>query len=117
VIRVLVRPGEVVAPGAALATIADLSNLNLTVYVPENQVGQVRPGQAVTLTVDGYPDRAFQGQVVRIADQAEFTPRNVTTVDERVNLVFAVDIHLANPGGLLKPGMSAEAIFSLTSAE
>jgi HlyD family secretion protein len=111
VIQVLVRPGEVVAPGAPLADIADLANLNLTVYVPENQVGQVRPGQAVALTIDGYPDKSFDGQVVRIADQAQFTPRNITTVDERVNLVFAVDIHLANPDGQLKPGMSAEALF------
>jgi multidrug resistance efflux pump len=111
VIEILARPGEVVAPGAPLATVADLSNLKLTVYVPENQVGQVRLGQPAKLTIDGYPDRSFEGQVVRVADQAEFTPRNVTTVDERVNLVFAVDIHLANPNGQLKPGMSAEAIF------
>lgn len=117
VIEVLVRPGEVVAPGAALANIADLTNLNLTVYVPENQVGQIRPGQKATLTIDGYPDRSFQGQVIRIADQAQFTPRNITTIDERVNLVFAVDIHLANPGGQLKPGMSAEAVFLTNVAE
>jgi multidrug efflux pump subunit AcrA (membrane-fusion protein) len=116
VIEVLVQPGEVVAPGATLVTIADLTNLNLTVYVPENEVGQVRPGQVVALTVDSYPDRPFEGRVVRIADQAQFTPRNITTVDERVNLVFAVDISLANPDGQLKPGMSAEVLFAASPA-
>ncbi|UCG24141.1 MAG: efflux RND transporter periplasmic adaptor subunit [Chloroflexota bacterium] len=114
VVDVLARPGEVVAPGAALVTVADLADLRLTVYVPENQVGLVRPNQEVQLFVDGYPDRAFAGHVVRIADQAQFTPRNITTIDERINLVFAVELHLDNADGLLKPGMAAEAFFSDT---
>ena len=117
VIDVLARPGEVIAPGAALATVADLTDLRLTVYVPENQIGAARPNQEVQVFVDAYPNRAFAGHVVRVADQAQFTPRNITTIDERINLVFAVEIHLQNTEGLLKPGMAAEAFFSDTLAQ
>jgi HlyD family secretion protein len=66
-------------------------------------------GQEVEIRVDAYPDRAFEGQVRNIAREAEFTPRNIQTQEERVNLVFAVEVAIPNPEGLLKPGMPADA--------
>jgi HlyD family secretion protein len=110
---VLERPvhvGEVALPGAPLMTLADLDHLTLTIYVPEDQLGRVQIGQPVSVTVDAYPDRAFPGTVRFIASQAEFTPKNVQTREERVNMVFAVKIQLPNPDHALKPGMPADAV-------
>jgi multidrug resistance efflux pump len=103
--------GEVAVPGATLLTIADLSRVRLVVYLPETQLGWVFLEQPVQVTVDSFPGRAFTGQVTHIADRAEFTPRNVATQEERVNLVFAVEIELPNEDGALKPGMPADAVF------
>jgi multidrug resistance efflux pump len=109
VLDVVAHPGEIAAPGATLLTLADLSRVRLTVYVPEPRLGEVHLGQSVQVTVDSFPERAFQGRVARIADRAEFTPRNVATREERANLVFAVEIDLPNEDGALKPGMPADA--------
>jgi HlyD family secretion protein len=108
---VVAHPGEIAAPGATLLTLADLSQVRLNVYVPEPRLGQVHLGQSVQVTVDSFPDRLFQGRVTRIADRAEFTPRNVATREERANLVFAVEIDLPNKDGALKPGMPADAVW------
>jgi HlyD family secretion protein len=110
---VLERPvqvGEVAMPGAPQMTLGDLDNLTLTVYVPEDQLGQVELGQPVSVTVDAYPDRVFMGTVKFIASQAEFTPKNVQTKEERVSMVFAVKVRLPNPDHALKPGMPADAV-------
>jgi multidrug efflux pump subunit AcrA (membrane-fusion protein) len=110
---VLARPfhiGEVALPGAPLMTLADLDRLTLTIYVPEDQVGKVQIGQAVSVTVDAYPDRVFPGTVTFIASEAEFTPKNVQTREERVNMVFAVKIAVPNADHALKPGMPADAV-------
>jgi HlyD family secretion protein len=109
VLEVVAHPGEVAAPGATLLTVADLSQVRLTAYVPEPELGQVHMGQRVYVTVDSFPNHRFQGHVTRIADRAAFTPRNVTTAEERANLVFAVEITLSNEDGALKPGMPADA--------
>jgi multidrug efflux pump subunit AcrA (membrane-fusion protein) len=111
VVSVAAYPGEVAAQGATILTVADLANMSLVVYVPENRVGQVAVGHPVRILVDSLPDRPFAGEVSRIADQAEFTPRNVATQEERVNLVFAIEIRVDNQGGLLKPGMPADVLF------
>ncbi|HOR01428.1 MAG TPA: efflux RND transporter periplasmic adaptor subunit [Anaerolineae bacterium] len=111
VLRQDLRVGEVAAPAAAILTIADLSQVAVDVYVPENRIGQVRVGQSVRVTVDSFPGRAFDGHVARIAVEPEYTPRNVATVEGRLNTFYAVEIHLANPEGLLKPGMPADATF------
>jgi HlyD family secretion protein len=81
----------------------------LTIYVPETQIGRVRVGQVADVYVDAYPEWAFRGEVVSIASQAEFTPRNIQTLEGRTTTVFAVRIKLPNPEHLLKPGMSADA--------
>jgi HlyD family secretion protein len=92
-----------------MLTLGDLDEVTLTVYVPEDQLGQVNIGQDVEVQVDSYPDRLFMGTVVAIADEAEFTPRNVQTKEERVNMVFAVDVRIPNPDHELKPGVPADA--------
>lgn len=111
VVDQVLHPGEVAAPGATLLTLARLQDLRLRVYVPETQLGQVSLGQQVQVTVDSFPQHVFMGVVTSIGDHAEFTPRNVTTAAERTLLVFAVEIHLPNPAGMLKPGMPADVLF------
>ena len=111
VTQVVVQLGEVALPGVPLLEIADLREVTLRVYVSTLDLGRVRLGQSVLVTVDSFPDRIFEGRVTRIADQAEFTPKTVQTQEERVNSIFAVEITLANPDGALKPGMPADATF------
>ncbi len=103
------EPGELANIGSPIVTIADLDNVWLRVYVPEPDIGKIKLGQTATVTVDSYPNKSFQGKVAEISSQAEFTPKNVQTKKERVNLVFGVKINLSNPEHLLKPGMPADA--------
>jgi multidrug efflux pump subunit AcrA (membrane-fusion protein) len=77
--------------------------------VPEDQLGKVNIGQDVEVQVDSFPDQIFRGTLVVIASEAEFTPRNVQTEEERVNMVFAVDVTIPNPDHKLKPGVPADA--------
>jgi multidrug efflux pump subunit AcrA (membrane-fusion protein) len=110
---VVARPvhvGEVAAPGAPLMTLANLDSVTLTIYVPEAELGMVQIGAAASVTVDAYPDRVFAGTVTYIANEAEFTPKNVQTRDERASMVFAVRIQVPNPDHALKPGMPADAL-------
>ncbi len=111
VLTLVYHPGEIAARGATLLTLADLQTLYLKVYVPVNQLGQIYLGQFVQVRVDSFPERVFAGQVRHIADAAEFTPRNVATQEERMNLVFAVEVALPNAEGALKPGMPADVTF------
>lgn len=106
-----VQPGEVVNPGAVALSLANLSDLTLTVYIPEDRYGEVSLGQAVEVTVDSFPGQVFRAVVVQIADRAEFTPRNVQTVEGRKTTVFAIKLRLDDPAGKLKPGMPADVIF------
>ena len=106
------RIGELVAPGAPIVTIADLSRLYLTVFVPEDEVGRIHLGQQASVSVDAYPGRAIAGSVSYISSRAEFTPKSVQTQKERVSTVFAVRIRLGTGELILKPGMPADAVFS-----
>jgi HlyD family secretion protein len=101
--------GETASAGRPLLTIANLDEVTLVLYIPENRIGQVQIGQRVEVTVDSFPERVFVGEVDSIAGEAEFTPRNVQTKEERVNLVFAVDVTIPNPDHALKPGLPADA--------
>ncbi len=105
-----VHTGELAMPGLPLLTLADLDKLTLTIYVAEDQVGRIQLGQPVSVTVDAYPERVFGGTVTWISSQAEFTPKNVQTQDERVSMVFGVEVGLPNPDHALRPGMPADAI-------
>lgn len=109
---VLSRPiheGEQANPGTVLMTIGSLDSVWLTLYIAERDIGRVQQGQRAYVTVDSFPGRRFEGTVSYIATEAEFTPRNVQTKDERVTTVFAVRVELANPDHALKPGMPADA--------
>lgn len=105
----LANPGELAAPGAELLQLSDIEQVDLTVYIPETQIGRVQVNQKAQVFVDAWPGEVFEGRVSFIAQQAEFTPKNVQTEEERVNLVFAVKITLDNPDHRLKPGMPADA--------
>lgn len=102
--------GEAALPGATLLTVSNLDVVELTIYVPEDQLGQVYLGQGVEVQVDAFPGRVFTGTVSYISQRAEFTPKNVQTEKERVNMVFSVKVKLANGDHALKPGMPADAI-------
>jgi HlyD family secretion protein len=104
-----VEPGEFVGPGAPLLTIADLDNVRLNIYVTEVELGRVRLGQRAEIRIDSYPDRTLSGTVIFISPEAEFTPKNVQTREERVKLVYRVKIEIPNPESILKPGMPADA--------
>lgn len=106
-----VQPGELVQPGTTTLTIAQLDDLTVTVYLPENRYGQVSLGDQATLTADPFPNDSFEAVVVRIADQAEYTPRNVQTQEDRQTTVYAVELAVHNLDGQLKPGMPADVIF------
>ncbi len=106
-----VEPGEVVKPGAPLLTLARLDTLTITVYVPEDRYGEIVLGQDVQVTADSFPTDTFLATVVRIADEAEFTPRNVQTAEGRRSTVFAVELSVSDPSGRLKPGMPADVVF------
>lgn len=105
------QPGELAAPGATVLTVTQLDPVTLTIYVPETELGHIQFGQQIPVQVDSFPNRKFMGNVVFINSQAEFTPRNVQTKEERVNTVFAVKLELANASLELKPGMPADALF------
>jgi len=111
VLTISAHPGEVTAAGAGMLSVADLAEMNLVVYVPENRIGQVHLNEEVQIQVDSFPGRVLEGYVGHISDRAEFTPRNVATREERVNLVFAVEIRIANLDGALKPGMPTDVLF------
>ena len=102
------EPGKMAIPGAILFSLADLDQVTLRVFIPETQIGKVGLGDTARVTVDSV-DHSFEGIVTFIANQAEFTPQNVQIPEERVNLVFAVEISLDNPDHVLKPGMPADA--------
>jgi HlyD family secretion protein len=108
-----IEPGETALPGGTLVVLGDLARLSLTVYLPEDRYGAVHVGDRARVTVDSYPGQTFAGTVERVADQAEFTPRNVQTPAGRRTTVFAVKLSIANPEGQLKPGMPADVVFAL----
>jgi HlyD family secretion protein len=106
-----IQPGEIVTPGAETMVLGRLDNLAITVYVPENLYGELSLGQSAIVTVDSFPGMRFSATVSHISDQAEFTPRNVQTVEGRSSTVFAVRLQIQDASGSLKPGMPADVVF------
>jgi HlyD family secretion protein len=107
-----VEPGEMALSGAALLGLGQLQSLTITVYIPEDRYGEISLGQRADISVDSFPGEVFSGKVVHIADQAEFTPRNVQTSEGRRTTVFAVQLALDASDGRLKPGMPADVAFT-----
>lgn len=118
--RVTIRhrePGETVQPGLPVLTVLNPSDRWVRIHVPENQIGALSIGQAAEVTSDTFRGRTYAGRVVFIASEAEFTPRNVQTREERVKLVYAVRVQIENdPAFELKPGMPADVRLAPASA-
>ena len=114
VIEVLsVRKGDVVLPNQIIVRVLRADDLWVKVYVPETDLGRVRLGQQVEVSVDGYPGKRFAGTIELIAAECEYTPRNVQSADERQHQVFGIKVRVANPDGLFKSGLAAEVAVPL----
>jgi multidrug resistance efflux pump len=100
-----IEPGEVILPGSTAMTIGRLDDMTITLYVPEDRYGQIALGDSAEVTADSFPGEIFPAVVTRIADQAEYTPRNLGTEQDRSTIVFAVELSVADPDNRLKPGM------------
>ena len=111
VMNLAVRQGELTAAGAPLVSLAPLTDLELVVYLPEDRYGKVQLGDSVDIRVDSYSGETFKSTVLKIADSAQFTPRNVQTVEGRGSSVYAVTLAVSNPSLKLKPGMPADVDF------
>ena len=103
--------GETVAPGGVVMVIGQLAEVELVVYIPETEYGKVNLGDQVSIIVDSFPGETFIGTVVRISDKAEFTPRNVQTIEGRRATVYAIKLSVPNLDLKLKPGMPADVTF------
>jgi HlyD family secretion protein len=101
------RPGDLVAANQPVARILEPGQLWVRVWVPEPSLGKVRLGQKAAITVDTYPKREFSGRVVEIRQEGEYTPRNIQTLKQRMDLVFGVKVAI-DPTPELKPGMAAQ---------
>lgn len=112
VVEVLsVKVGDVLAQNREIATLLLVEHLWVRVYVPEPWLGHIRVGESVNVRVDSDPNTDFQGTVEQIAREAEFTPRNVQTIGERIKQVFGIKIRLDNRQGKLRAGMAADVTF------
>jgi HlyD family secretion protein len=100
--------GELVSTGAVLARLVDLSEVKATFYLPNAEVGAVRPGAKATVVADAWPDERFEGTVRTVSVQAEFTPRNIQTRTDRDRLVYPVEVTVVNQGGKLRDGMPVQ---------
>jgi HlyD family secretion protein len=103
-----VEAGEVIFPGTVAMTIGDLRSPWVRIYIGEPDIGKVRIGQQALVMTDAYPKRQFSGTLRYIASEAEFTPKNVQTREERIKLVYEARVYLSNEEGILKPGMPAD---------
>ena len=101
--------GELVTPGRAVAVLADLTTMELTVYLPVDRTGKVALGDPARVKVDAFPERRFPARVIRVDQRARFTPRAIHMPDERTRLVYGLTLAVPNPDGVLKPGMPADA--------
>jgi RND family efflux transporter MFP subunit len=110
----VVEVGDLLSPYSTVVTMADLSNLEMMLYVSEARYGRIKLGDAVSVMVDSYAGQKFPGKVKYISNKAEFTPKNIQTKEERVTQVFGIKIEIPNPDNKLKPGMPADAVIYLS---
>jgi len=108
------EPGEMLAAGTPVVTVARMDEVWVRGYIPEVEVGRVAIGQRAHVTADAWPGRILEGRVSFISSEAEFTPKNVQTEKERVKLVYRIKVTLPNPKGELKPGMPVDAVIVAT---
>ena len=103
-----VRPGDLIAPNTAVATLLEKDQIYVRIYIPETEIGRVKLGEKAEVRVDSFPKDVFEGVVEQINQQAEFLPRNVQTREERVHQVFGVKIRINDPAGHVLAGMAAD---------
>lgn len=108
-VKTFVEKGETVSPMSSLFKVSDLDFVELVIYVSTVELGYVKLGQKAEVTIDTYKDKIYEGKVTYLSPEAEFTPKNIQTKDERTKLVFAVKITIPNKDYDLKPGMPADA--------
>jgi HlyD family secretion protein len=116
---ILSRPvevGNVVSPGSPIFVMVDMNRLYVKVYIPEPDIPKIKLGDPADVTVDAFPGRTFPARVSRIYQQAEFTPKNVETQEERLKLVFGVELSFPQADGVLKPGMPADGAIHWSAA-
>ena len=101
------QPGDFAGANAPVMSIMDTNNLWIRAYVPESLL-HLKEGQILRISVSSYPDRSFEGKVTFISRQAEFTPSNVQTPEERSKQVFRIKVTLTTGQELLRPGMTAD---------
>ena len=111
-----IEPGEYIQAGASVATVADLSDMWIKVFIPTEDLPKIRLGQRVNFTVSG-DSTEYTGSIGEIASQGEFTPKTIQTKKERTNIVYAVKIKVNNENGILKPGMPADVTFNQSSID
>jgi HlyD family secretion protein len=103
------EPGEIVSPGAPIVTLLNRDDRWVRIYVREDEIGRVHIGQKADIRSDTYPDSTYHGEVIYIGSQAEFTPRNVQTTEERIKLVYPVKVRITGDQRFeLKPGVPAD---------
>jgi len=108
-----VEAGELVGAGTTVLTVSELDTVHVMLFVTEKELGRVRLGGEADVTIDAAPGRVFKGRVTFISPEAEFTPKNIQTKEDRVKLVFGVKVEIPNPDGALKPGLPADAVIVL----
>jgi len=112
-VKTFIEPGETVTPMSSLFKVSDLDVVELVIYVSTEELAYVKLGQNAEVKIDAFKDKVFNGKVTYISPEAEFTPKNIQTKDERTKLVFAVKIKIPNDNYELKPGMPADATIKL----
>ena len=110
IVKTFVEEGETVSMLSSLFKVSDLSVAKLVIYVSEKELGKVKLNQEADIYIDTYEDKSYKGFVSYISPEAEFTPKNIQTKDERTKLVFAVKIEIPNPNLELKAGLPADAV-------
>ena len=113
IVKTFVEEGETVSMLSSLFKVSDLSVAKLVIYVSEKELGKVKLNQEADIYIDTYEDKSYKGFVSYISPEAEFTPKNIQTKDERTKLVFAVKIEIPNPNLELKAGLPADAVIKL----
>jgi len=113
IVKKFVEKGETVNNLSSLFKVSNLYQVEILVYVNEQDLGKVKLGQLVEITVDAFPNKIFEGKVVYISPEAEFTPKNIQTKEERTKLVFAVKVKIDNTDLQLKAGIPADAKIKL----
>lgn len=110
-----IEEGENTVIGGSLLRISNLETVNLVIYIPETEIAKIKLDETAEIKVDAFKDKIYSGKIIFISPEAEFTPKNIQTPDERTKLVFAVKIEIPNPQFELKPGLPADATLRINN--